>query len=113
MRRNDLRQWRGRTEILDVVPHEKEQGFFGLFRARSTSGGSYEVEIRNLDGKKNSSINSCGCIDYQVNGLGTCKHIEGVLAAIQHRKSRAFRAAAMTGSPKTEVFLDLRAARSQ
>jgi hypothetical protein len=103
-----LRRWRGRTEILDVAPGDKNQGFFGLFRARSASGGTYEVEIHSLDVKFGKLRNSCGCIDYQVNGLGTCKHIEGVLAAIQHRKGRAFRAAAKTGSAKTEVYLDLR-----
>jgi hypothetical protein len=97
-----LRRWRGRTEILDVVPLDRDQGFFGVFRARSASGGAYEVEIRSLD----RPINSCGCIDHRVNGLGTCKHVEGVLAALQHGKSRAFKAAAKTGSPKIEAFFD-------
>jgi len=97
-----LRRWRGSTEILDVAASEPGQGFFGLFRARSASGGAYEVEIRSLD----RPINSCGCIDHRVNGLGTCKHVEGVLAALQRGKARAFRAATATGSPKAEVFLD-------
>jgi hypothetical protein len=101
-----LRRWRGRTEILDVARNDPEQGFFGLFRARSASGGAYEVEIRSLD----KPINSCGCIDHRVNGLGTCKHVEGVLAALPRGKARAFRAAAAEGSPKIEVFLDRRAA---
>ena len=64
------------------------------------------MEIRSLDGL----TNSCGCIDHRVNGLGTCKHIEGVLAAVQRGKTRAFRAAAKIGNPKIEVFLDRRAA---
>ncbi|MGA7786795.1 MAG: DEAD/DEAH box helicase [Xanthobacteraceae bacterium] len=97
-----LRRWRGRTEILDVVANDRETGFFGLFRARSASGVSYEVEVRSLD----RPTNSCGCIDHRVNGLGTCKHIEGVLAAIQRGRTRAFRAAAKLGNPKIEVFLD-------
>jgi superfamily II DNA or RNA helicase len=97
-----LRRWRGRTEILDIAPLNRDQEFFGAFRARSTSGGAYEVEIRSLD----RPINSCGCIDHRVNGLGTCKHVEGVLAAMQRGKSRAFRAAAKIGSPKIEVFFD-------
>ena len=89
-----LRRWRGSTEILDVAASERGQGFFGLFRARSASGGAYEVEIRSLD----RPINSCGCIDHRVNGLGTCKHVEGVLAALQRGKARAFRVAAAGGS---------------
>ncbi len=97
-----LRRWRGRTEILDVAPLDRSQGFFGLFRARSASGSAYEVEIRSLE----RPTNSCGCIDHRVNGLGTCKHVEGVLAALQRGKARAFRAAKVAGSPKVEVFLD-------
>jgi superfamily II DNA or RNA helicase len=97
-----LRRWRGRTEILDVAPQDQDQGFFGFFLARSASGSAYEVEIRSLD----KPINSCGCIDHRVNGLGTCKHIEGVLAALQRGRARAFRAAATAASPKIEVFLD-------
>jgi superfamily II DNA or RNA helicase len=99
------RRWRGGTDIVEVVPIEPEHGFFGTFRARSTSGGSYEVEIRSL----HAFANSCGCIDHRVNGLGTCKHIEGVLAALAHRKKNAFNTAAKAGSPRIEVFLDRRA----
>ena len=101
-----LRQWRGRTEILDVAPLEPDQGFFGTFRARSASGGVYEVEIRSLA----EHANSCGCIDHRVNGLGACKHTEGVLAALMRGKARAFRAAAKSGSPRIEIFLDRRVA---
>jgi hypothetical protein len=101
-----LRQWRGRTDILDVAPLEPERGFFGAFRARSASGGVYEVEIRSLT----KFVNSCGCIDHWVNGLGACKHTEGVQAALMRGKARGFRAAAKTGSPRVELFLDRRPA---
>ncbi len=41
-----------------------------------------------------------------VNGLGTCKHIEGVLFALRKRLgARAFAASAARGSPRVEVFL--------
>jgi superfamily II DNA or RNA helicase len=99
-----LRRWRGYTEIQDVVALDPDRGFFGEFRVRSTSHSDYEVEIRSLGGL----TNSCGCIDQRVNALGTCKHIEGVLAALRRGKARAFRAAAATGSPRIEVFLDRR-----
>jgi hypothetical protein len=99
-----LRRWRGSTEIHEVVALEADQGFFGDFRVRSTSGGGYEVEIRSLDGL----TNSCGCVDHRVNALGTCKHIEGTLAALKRGKARAFRAAAAVGSPRLEIFLDRR-----
>ena len=54
--------------------------------------------------------NSCSCIDHRANGLGTCKHIEGVLAALRQRNARAFRGAAAGGTPRIEVFLDRRGA---
>jgi len=98
-----IRRWRGVTEVLEAVsldPH----GFFGDFRVRSSSGGAYDVEIRDLA----EPANSCGCLDHRTNRLGTCKHIEGALAAIERGKKRAFRAAAVTGSPRAEVFLDRR-----
>ncbi len=101
-----LRRWRGRTEIIAIEALEPKQPYFGAFRVRSGSGTFYEVEIRDLDGFGNS----CGCIDHRANGLGTCKHIEGVLAALRQRGARAFREAAARGSPRVEVFLDRRGA---
>jgi superfamily II DNA or RNA helicase len=101
-----LRRWRGRTEIVAIEALEPHQPFFGTFRVQSGSGGFYEVEIRDLDGFNNS----CGCIDHRANGLGTCKHIEGVLAALRQRGARAFGEAAARGTPRIEVFLDRRGA---
>jgi hypothetical protein len=81
---------------------EPEHPYFGTFRAESTSGRSYSVEIRSLNG----FANSCDCIDYRVNGLGTCKHIEGTLAAMARGRAKSFRAAKTAGSPRVEIFLD-------
>ena len=100
----ELRRWRGSTEITAIEALEGEHPVFGTFRTRSGTGGSYEVEIRSLE----ASGNSCGCIDYRVNGLGTCKHVEGVLAALRRRGVKTFRAAASVGSARVEVFLDRR-----
>src|ERR1700726_2574703 len=99
-----LRRWRGRTDIVAIEALEPDHAFFGTFRAQSGSGNSYEVEIRSLDAPRNS----CGCIDHRVNGLGTCKHVEGVLAALQRQGAKAFRAAAALGRPRIAVFLDRR-----
>ena len=97
----ELRRWRGRTEITSVEALEPDHPIFGGFRARSESGGVYEVEIRALEALNNT----CGCTDHRVNGLGTCKHIEGVLAGLRRRGVRAFRAAGAEGSPRVELFL--------
>jgi SNF2-related domain len=99
-----LRRWRGSTEIVAIEALEAEHPIFGTFRARSETGGSYEVEVRGLD----IFTNSCGCIDHRVNGLGTCKHVEGVLAALRRRGAKAFREAARNGSPRVEIFVDRR-----
>ena len=96
-----IRQWRGRSEIAKVVALEPKFGPYGTFRVHSGAGSLYEVEIRDLADRNNS----CGCIDHRVNGLGTCKHIEGVLSALKKMGARAFASAAAKGSPRVEVFL--------
>jgi len=99
-----LRRWRGSTEIAGIEELEQAYPFFGTFAVQSGGGGSYQVEIRSLNG----FANSCGCIDHRVNALGTCKHIEAVLAALRRHGAKAFREAAARGSPRFEVFLDRR-----
>jgi len=89
-----VRRWRGRTEIIEIEAVESDHPVFGTFRTRSGTGGSYEVELRSLI----DASNSCGCIDHSVNGLGTCKHIEGVIAALHRRGAKAFREASRKGS---------------
>ena len=91
-----LRRWRGRTEITEIETLDPNHPVFGTFRVRSGSGSAYDVEIRSLD----IAINSCGCIDHRVNGLGTCKHIEGVLEHVRRRDAAA--------GNRIEVFLDRR-----
>ena len=99
-----LRQWRGRTEIFDLEALEPRQPVLGTFRVRSDSGGQYDVEVRSLD----EHVNSCGCMDHRVNGLGTCKHIEGVIALLQRRHATAVKKAAAAGRTRVEVFIDRR-----
>jgi hypothetical protein len=97
----ERRRWRGQTEILGIEALEPAHPYFGTFRVRSASGGTYEVELRSLT----DQLNSCGCADHRVNGLGTCKHIEGVLAALRRRGKRAFTAAAREGTRRAELFV--------
>ena len=99
-----LRGWRGRTEIAAIEALEPKHPMFGCFRVRSESGNGYDIEIRSLDQR----VNSCSCIDHRVNGLGTCKHVEGVLAVLRRQGVRAFETAARAGSERAEIFLDRR-----
>lgn len=96
----ERRRWRGLTDVAGIEALEPDAAYFGTFRVCSTSGGSYEVEIRSLTRRDNS----CGCPDWQVNGLGTCKHIEGVLEWLRRKGKRAFAAAAQAGSPRLELY---------
>src|SRR3954451_17740883 len=89
------RQQRAASEPLAVGALEPDHPVFGAFRVSSETGSACEVEIRSLY----EHNNSCGCPDYEVNGLCTCKHVEAVLARVRgSRKTRL--------SPRRiEVFL--------
>ncbi|MBR9909173.1 MAG: DEAD/DEAH box helicase [Gammaproteobacteria bacterium] len=52
-------------------------------------------------------INSCACKDFQVNGLGTCKHIEAVLLNLNKRRYRQGQLA----NTKVEIYRDGRNGR--
>ena len=75
----ERRRQRAAGEPLAVEALEPGHPVFGTFRVSSETGSSYEVEIRSLSERDNS----CGCPDYEVNGLGTCKHVEAVLARVR------------------------------
>ncbi len=78
----ERRRQRAATEPLAIERIESSHRVFGTFRVASNGGNSYEVEIRSLT----RHDNSCGCPDFQVNGLGTCKHVEAVLARLRPPK---------------------------
>ncbi|MEO6166151.1 MAG: DEAD/DEAH box helicase [Chitinophagales bacterium] len=46
-----------------------------------TSKNTYKVAIRSKD----NTLNYCSCYDFKTNQLGTCKHIEAVLATINKK----------------------------
>ncbi|HEX4959975.1 MAG TPA: DEAD/DEAH box helicase [Thermoanaerobaculia bacterium] len=79
----ERRRQRAATEPLEVQSLEPGYPVFGTFRVGADGGSSYEVEIRTLA----QADNSCGCPDFEVNGLGTCKHVEAVLARVRTPKT--------------------------
>ena len=99
-----VRRWRGSTEISEIEAVDSRHPVFGTFRVSTDSGTAYDVEIRSL----HERLNSCGCMDHRVNGLGTCKHIEGVIARLQRRAAAASMEGGSTGSERVDVFLDRR-----
>ena len=57
--------------------------FFSDFRVGNPESKSrYRVAIRSLQ----LGDNFCSCPDYATNGLGTCKHVEFALAALQRKR---------------------------
>src|SRR5574337_1426251 len=72
------------------------------------TGGSYRVAIRG----RNPGDNYCSCPDFAVNTLGTCKHIEFTLVALERK--RGGRAALEAGFQPdySEVFLRYGAKRA-
>ena len=76
--------------------------FFSEFRVSNPQSKTvYRVAIRGL----NPGDNYCACPDYSTNELGTCKHIEFVLAALG--KKRGAKAAFARGyqPPFSELYL--------
>lgn len=76
---------RGRTEV--AVEHLDGQPWFGHWQAETMGTEnhfpqSYRVSIRSL----HQRANLCTCPDFQVNQLGTCKHIEAVLHKLAKHK---------------------------
>ena len=101
------REWRGRTEIVDVHALDGSPHPFGDYRVTSSNASSYTVEIRSLA----THANSCECGDYRTNRLGTCKHIEGVLQHLRGNRAaspRRRKPKESESSGRIEIFLDER-----
>src|SRR6185295_15992053 len=61
-----------------------EGGKFGDYQIKSASGKSYRVAMRG----PGLFENFCSCPDFAANTLGTCKHIEALLARLKKRHGR-------------------------
>jgi SNF2 family DNA or RNA helicase len=74
----DLRRERARAGRFRIAKRDGK-GYFGSYGvANPITGGQYTVTIRGFD----VGDNRCTCPDYKSNTLGTCKHIEAVLASV-------------------------------
>lgn len=102
----ERRQQRGLEETFRIESLEPEHTFFGTFRVFSSAGTTYSVEILSLNQALDQRHNLCDCPDHQVNGLGTCKHIEAVLQKLRKGRVRKFLNAIQTGSTRVEIYLD-------
>jgi hypothetical protein len=97
--RRRLRALEEQPRITNTDPGEK---IFSNFRVQSRSGLDYQVEIRDIAGREFS----CTCVDFRINGLGTCKHVEAVLSHLDARFGKVFKNAAEEGSPRIDIVPD-------
>ena len=77
-----LRREFGRTQEFDIKNLGDEPVFSEFVVRNADSKSSYNVIIRGV----NLGENSCTCGDFTTNTLGTCKHIECVLANLEKRR---------------------------
>src|SRR6266481_8731571 len=96
------RRVRAQTEDFRVANTDPRHPIFSNFRIESASGLTYSVEIRDL----RQPHFACDCVDFRINGLGTCKHVEAVLLHLEARFRRLFKAAQQNGSNRIEVVVD-------
>ena len=97
------RKWRGRHESFRIRAAEKSHPVFSNFHVTSLSGMDYQVEIRGLRRRQFS----CNCVDFSVNGLGTCKHVEAVLNHLESVVPRAFHEALQNDSERVDIMPDM------
>ena len=77
-----LRRQFGREQAF-VLENIDGEAPFSSFQVRNPqSGGAYEVRIRGLA----PGDNQCTCPDFRTNELGTCKHVEFVLARLERKR---------------------------
>lgn len=96
------RRARAQTEEFRISNCNPSHAVFSNFRVASLSGLTYLVEIRDIQARHFA----CECVDFRINGLGTCKHIEAVLLHLESRFRRLFQAAARKGSPRLDLVPD-------
>jgi len=72
---------------------------FSSFKVCSQSGEEYSIEIRDLNKRTFAS----DTVDFQINGLGTDKHVEAVLMHLQKRERKAFNEALESGSERIDI----------
>jgi len=82
----NLRKQRARQANFDIRKRGKNR-IFSEFEVRNPDTGmQYTVTVRGFD----LGDNSCTCPDYRTNTLGTCKHIEAVLAKLEDEVPEQF-----------------------
>lgn len=96
------RRQRARDEFFKISNPTPQHPIFSTFKVHSESGMGYSVEIRDIKTRQFA----CDCVDFRINGLGTCKHVEAVLMQIQRRFRKLYIEGEKTGSNRFDLVLD-------
>jgi superfamily II DNA or RNA helicase len=96
------RRYRAQTESLRVRNLNPSFPIFSNFAVKSESGLTYSVEIRDVSQRRFS----CNCVDFRINALGTCKHVEATLLNLEARHQRLYRQAQKNGTDRLDVAPD-------
>jgi SNF2 family DNA or RNA helicase len=96
----DIRRKRAASEQYRIQNLGRNRIFSDYQVTNPATGGQYRVSIRGFE----VGDNACTCPDFRTNTLGTCKHIEAVLAALSQEAPATIRQrkAAVT---QPEVYL--------
>src|SRR5688572_12074297 len=94
------RQLRAREEPFRILNRDPAHPIFSNFVVHSGSGLAYAIEIRDLRDRRFT----CECVDFRINRLGTCKHVEAVLIHLEARFRKVYRAAREQGSDRIDVL---------
>src|SRR5579863_6825778 len=78
----ELRRQYGREQPFDLTNVGAERVFSDFHVRNPQSGSTYRVAIRG--GRPGE--NHCTCADFATNALGTCKHVEFVLARLEGQR---------------------------
>jgi len=103
----ERRRQRAREENFAISNVTPRHPVFSNFRVASRSGLTYAVEVRDVRLRQFA----CECVDFRINGLGTCKHVEAVLRLTEARFRRLFATAKKESSTRLELAPDAASGR--
>ncbi|OAI43403.1 hypothetical protein AYO41_01945 [Verrucomicrobia bacterium SCGC AG-212-E04] len=95
----ERRRARALEERPRVVNRDPRHSVFSNFDVHSRTGVVYQVEVRDLAWGNFF----CTCVDFRVNALGTCKHVEAVRLQLEQEVPEALESARERGSTRLNL----------
>ncbi len=96
----ERRRKRGGEEIKRIA-NKGSHPVYSPFEVVSKSDRTYQVQIYSLT----DLVNTCTCPDFYTNTIGTCKHIEGVLAHLQKKYAKKWGSFLGQSPPSRQVYV--------